>query len=214
MNDEQLRCPDKDRLLRLAESPDDISLAETAAHVFACEHCWRDFEDILYPQDGNMLTEDEKEVVKGFVQARCTGGNPLGKLKSWIGEHPVLDYSAVDLRWRTAAGPCAGNGGRTGEPLELVFVSDQVDDGRYAWRATLQLESADNPGGGVFSISVEDRRRAPVAACELTICSQRVPIKDGKGEMSYQSFVAGLRDSRVNVKFPDGKVTSGALALL
>ena len=213
MNDEQLRCPDRGLLLRLAEIPDDASLAETAAHVFVCERCRRVFEDILYPQDGNVLTEGEIEAVNGFVQAHCTGGNPFGKLKSWISEHPVLDYSAVDLRWRVAAGPCVGNVGQAGEALELVFVSDQAEDGRYAWRATLQLESADNPNGGVFAISVEDRRHEPVAACELTICSQRVPIKDGKGAMSYQSFVAGLRDSRVKVKFPDGKVTSGALAL-
>ena len=212
MNDEKLRCPDMGGLALLAERPDDALQAEMAAHVFVCEDCWRAFEDVLYPQDEQMLAPDDASIVQRFVQSHFAGGNPFEKLKQWVNEHPVFDYAAVDLRWRTAAGLCAGDDGRPREPLELVFVSSQTEDGGHAWRVTLKLEAVGDPNG-TFSISVEDRGHAPVAACELTVCNQRVPIKDGKGELSYQSFVAGLRDSRVKVKFPDGKETSGELAL-
>ena len=212
MIDERLTCPGTDRLALLAKTPNDAMLADMAAHVFVCENCRRAFEDVLYPQNGEGLSVDEAEIINEFVKTHCAIDNPFRKLKRWINEHPVLDYAAVDLRWRTAASSISSDDRRHNEPLELVFVSDQTEEESHAWRATLRMESVADPNG-VFVVTVEDRTHEAVAECELTICNQRVPIKNGKGELSYQSFVAGLRDPFVKVKFPDGKSTSGTLAL-
>lgn len=212
MTNERTACFDGSDLRLLASKPDDASLSRIAVHVFTCEDCRRRFEDVLYPCDRETFCEEDAKAIESVVRSHCKAYNPLGRLKLWIGQHPVFDYAAADLRWRTAAASGAASGD-TAQEISLVYVSDRNPDRRYVWRAVVDLSLRGSPNA-TMEIRLEDGCSRPVPDCVFTISNQNIHIKDGKGSISYQSFIAGLRDSRVVARFPDGTTSAGSLMIL
>lgn len=211
MND-TAKCPDLDELKALADGATDKVAHDCAAHIYVCEKCRKTLENLMYPRDAWRLPDDESETIRRFVAAKCTAFNPLPALRKWLETHGASPFGASMGAWRQAAAGGAASGTAAAEPLEIVFVSENGSGSGAAWRAELVLPAANTPGAKVPVKIETDEGKAPDGV--FTVCNQRVKISGGVGEMSFQSFIAGLRDSKVEFAYAGGAKVPGVLALL
>ena len=54
--------------------------------------------------------------------------------------------------------------------------------------------------GTKLPIRVGDRVRRPIPAGTIEIAGKTLPVADGRAEISYEDFLAGIRDSRIAVR--------------
>ena len=207
-------CPSITEIKAFAEKPCSLDFTYVAVHLFVCDRCLREFERILYPAGAETLEYGERKTIEDFVGSHCRRYDPFSKLRTWVAEHPASAFGQVRGYWRLVAGTGTDSNKPVvvGESLDLVYVSDFSSDATREWRAELSLP-ATVYSDTMLTINVVGPKGVEVESGMLIICSQRIEITHGCGHMSYQSFVAGLRDSVVTLVFPDGYKSKGALVL-
>jgi len=205
-------CPSITEIKAFAEKPCSLDFTDVAVHLFVCDRCLREFERILYRAGAETLEYGERKTIEDFVGSNCRRYDPFSKLRTWVAEHPASVFGQARGSWRLVAGKISDKSSVVEESLDLVYVSDSSSDATREWRAELSLPTTVS-GDTMLTINVIGPKGVEVESGTLIICSQRIEITHGCGHMSYQSFVAGLRDSCVTLVFPDGYKSKGALVL-
>ena len=205
-------CPGIAEIKAFAETPCSQDFTDIAVHLFVCDRCLREFERILYPVGAVTLEDGERKAIEDFVGSHCRRYDPFSKLRIWVAEHPASAFGQARGSWRLAAGTMSDKPPVVGESLDLVYVSDISSDATREWRAELSLPATVS-SDTMLMINVIGPKGVVVESGTLIICNQQIEITHGCARMSYQSFVAGLRDSCVTLVFPDGYKSKGALVL-
>jgi len=210
-------CPAVETLQRLAKSPDGEDMADVAAHLFVCERCRRVFESILYPREGFSLTDEERNTICEFVHSRCTEYDPYRKLRAWVLMHPPIprpvDTSVDDESYFRKAAAKESKRLKSTDS-DVVFLTYASRCGRASgrvWRATLALPASPSDKTRML-LAVEDMEGRPAEGV-FVVAGIRSTLSNGRGEIEYQGFVAGLKDPEVRLEYPDGIHSSGTLVL-
>ena len=163
------------------------------------------------------MTADEREFIDRFVADYCRPHHVVmaERLAAFIAERRMafVDGAAADFALaagpRGASAPAAEAPVSPDEEVRFAFASEGEREATEAWRAELTVppkatsetmltikvcDSANRPAEGVFSIS----------GCAL-------PITDGKAEMPFGLFLAGIQNTEVGLCRPQGQPVGGRL---
>lgn len=210
-------CPSEGAIRAFAARPMADGAAEVAAHVFACPRCQRVFEDALYPPEECSLTDGERATIASFVAARCKA--PRASVEARLGDFVAAWRSRFvgDVGgWRLAAAPRGGgapSGRAEGQPREsvvFVFESDEGTDERHAWRAEMVVPADAKPDTSL-GIAVCGRGGEKVPAGVFRIAGVALPVAAGAASLPFGMFLSGMKESTVQLRFPDGAASNGSL---
>ena len=184
----------------LVESPFAEGNEKCASHIFVCDECANIFRRRLAAEE--------------FAQKHCRDYEPWKDLVLFVLRHPALPFisqapSASD--WRMVAAKAEGKRKKDGddEPLTLVFLS--IETGAEFWIARLVLPPSP-VASAMLPLEVK-REGGEEAKGVFHLCGKAVPLKEGRGEISYADFVKGLADRAVRLETQEGVSLPGTLVL-
>ena len=163
------------------------------------------------------MTADEQAFIDRFVADYCRPHRVVmaERLAKFVAERQLAFVSGEAADFALAAGPRQSAAKDVASPVapdeevRFAFASEGENGSPDAWRAELCVppkatsetmltikvcDSSDRPEEGVFSI----------AGCAL-------PITDGKAEMPFGLFLAGIQNTEVGLCRPDGRTLGGRL---
>ena len=111
-------CPDDEALVRLANDPCSVENEVAAAHVYWCGRCPRRLEEILYPAGEPSIAQGERDVIAGFVAARCRRRPAvLDRLDAFIAARSTAFFSSRSFAYTATA---------TSESIPLCLKSEII----------------------------------------------------------------------------------------
>ena len=161
------------------------------------------------------MTADEKAFIDRFVADYCRPHRVVmaERLAAFVAERQMAFVNGASADFALAAGPrresAAVAAVSPDEEVRFAFASEGEQDASDAWRAELAVppkatsetmltirvcDAANHPAEGVFSIS----------GCAL-------PIAGGTAEIPFGLFLAGIQNTDVGLRRPDGQSVSGRL---
>ena len=163
------------------------------------------------------MTADERAFIDRFVTDYCRPHRVVmaERLAKFVAERQMAFVSGEAADYALAAGPRRAAVNDVPAPVapdeevRFAFASEGSSDASGAWRAELRVppkatsdtmltikvcDSSDRPAEGVFSL----------AGCSL-------PITEGKAEMPFGMFLAGIQNTEVGLCRPDGQPVGGRL---
>ena len=163
------------------------------------------------------MTAGERAFIDRFVTDYCRPHRVVmaERLAAFVAERQMAFVSGETADFALAAGPRRSsekndiNPIAPDEEVRFAFASEGERDAADAWRAELRVppkatsetmltikvcDSFDRPAEGVFSL----------AGCAL-------PITEGKAEMPFGLFLAGIQNTEVGLCRPDGHPVGGRL---
>ena len=163
------------------------------------------------------MTADEQAFIDRFVADYCRPHRVVmaERLAVFVAARQMAFVSGMSEDFAMAAGPRKTAGAASPSPVapdeevRFAFASEGERVATEAWRAELTVppkatsetmltikvcDSANRPAEGVFSIS----------GCAL-------PITDGKAEMPFGLFLAGIQNTEVGLCRPQGQPVGGRL---
>lgn len=85
------------------------------------------------------------------------------------------------------------------EEVRFYYASAIGTDDDKAWFVELSVPARATVGTKL-PIQVGDRVRRPIPSGTIEIAGKTLPFVAGRAEMSYEDFLAGIRDSRIAVR--------------
>lgn len=163
------------------------------------------------------MTADEQAFIDRFVTDYCRPHRVVmaERLAAFVAARQMAFVSGMSESFALAAGPrrtaesASPSPVAPDEEVRFAFASEGEREAAEAWRAELTVppkatsetmltikvcDSANRPADGVFSIS----------GCAL-------PITDGKAEMPFGLFLAGIQNTEVGLCRPQGQPVGGRL---
>lgn len=163
------------------------------------------------------MTADEQAFIDRFVTDYCRPHRVVmaERLAAFVAERQMAFVSGETADFALAAGPRRPTPKNVSDPVapdeevRFAFASEGEREASDAWRAELRVppkatsetmltikvcDSFDRPAEGVFSL----------AGCAL-------PISEGKAEMPFGLFLAGIQNTEVGLCRPDGHPVGGRL---
>ena len=207
-------CPDDEALVRLANDPCSVENEVAAAHVYCCGRCTRRLEEILYPAGEPSISQGERDVIAGFVAARCRRRpSVLDRLDAFIAARSTAFFSS-GVEWRLAAAPRGGageaGGNATTDDVCFVFASEAAVPMSSVWRAELSVP-ASAAGSEPLSIQVTDARGEAAGDGLLAIANTVLMVTGGAATIPFDRFLVGIKDSNVSYQRNGGASVPGSL---
>jgi len=95
------------------------------------------------------------------------------------------------------------------EDVRFVFASEGAEDAPGAWRAELLVPARAVPDT-MLAVRVADGAGSPAEGA-LRLSGVTLPLADGRAELPFGLFLAGIADTGVFLRRPDGTETPGRL---
>ena len=113
-----------------------------------------------------------------------------------------------------AAGPSAPLQPEIRAPEEVVtftFASEGAPDAPQAWRASLTVPPQAGPET-MLTLAVSHAAGEPYEAGVFTLSGVALPLTAGRAEIPLGLFLAGIKDTNVSFREPNGEAVKGTLA--
>lgn len=212
-------CPAEKDLKSFVSDPFRTGNSDVAAHVYACEHCQRKVESILYPESECALSDEDKRAIGAFVKEHCgRKGTLLERLNEFVSSRQTRFFASDDADWRMAAAangavsmkPPHGGAAAACEDVRFVFASEDGVAPKEVWRAELDI-----PGSAAWtdmlSIRISDKDGVPVDDGLFTIAGTTLIVEKGQSKIPFSNFLVGIRNSTVAYQRTDGAEVAGNL---
>lgn len=206
-------CPAEKDLKSFVSDPLRTENSDVAAHVYACEHCQRKVESILYPESECALTDEDKRAIGTFVEKHCgRKATLLDRLNEFVSSRQTRFFASDEADWRMAA---AANGVKrsvttVSEDVKFVFASEDGVASKEVWRAELEI-----PGSAAWTdmlnIYIRDKDGAPVDDGLFTIAGTTLIVEKGRSKIPFSNFLIGIRNSSVAYQRANGAEVAGNL---
>ena len=206
-------CPADKDLKSFVSDPFRTKNSEVAAHVYACEHCQRKVESILYPESEYALTDEDKRTIGTFVKEHCgRKATLLDRLNEFVSSRQTRFFASDEADWRMAA---AASGAKrsvvtVSEDVKFVFASEDGVAPKEVWRAELDI-----PGtaawADMLNIHISDKDGEPVGDGLFTIAGTTLIVENGRTKIPFGSFLVGIRNSTVAYQRANSAEVAGNL---
>ena len=113
-----------------------------------------------------------------------------------------------------AAGPSAPIPADVQSPDEEVtftFASEGAPDAPGAWKASLTVPPKARPET-MLTLVVEDATGARCGGGVFTLSGAALPLVDGRAEIPFGMFLAGIKDTAISLRRTNGEAVRGTLA--
>ncbi len=234
-----MNCPHRENLITFALDPLHEKYADLAGHICTCKSCQNALADInkiiLLPDE---VTEDDIKSVKDFIRETKNDSklslwqqlketvdeiwNNLSKSEedtpfSFDNILPVGGVAAFSQLLTGVAAMTSPMGiNNTGseydaEAVNIGFIANCDISSPYYWKAEMVIP----PGiteDGVLIVLLTDNKGREIKNGTFTLLGMELELDYGIAEISFKDFRDNLRNTTVNVRYPDGTVVSGDLA--
>ena len=137
------------------------------------------------------------ERLAAYVAARqlsfLTGAAPGFALAAGVSEPVPADVQSPD------------------EEVRFAFASAGAPDAQGAWRAELVVPPKAGPET-LLALTVEDAAGVRFEAGVFTLSGTALPLDQGRATIPFGIFLAGIKNTDVSFRRPDGVAVQGALA--
>ena len=212
MSDEATSCPSEKELRDFVASPLEGRQETVASHIFVCERCQKRVERFLYAGAKGLLTAGERAAVGSFVDAHCAPERSLDvRLNEFVSARQSAFFADGTSDWRMAASArtCSCDDERP-EDVRFVFVSEEDVGPNDVWRAELEIPGTAT-GSDPLGIWISGRDGKPAGDGVFAIAGAVIPVEGGRGEIPFDLFLGGIRNSAVSFRRQDGAPVTGNL---
>lgn len=139
-----------------------------------------------------------------FLVENCRGEALLSeRLSRFVMFRQLALMASAGKEVRAGASGSDEEGRATPEGLDdevrFYYASAIGTDDDKAWFVELSVPARATVGTKL-PIQVGDRVRRPIPSGTIEIAGKTLPFASGRAEMSYEDFLAGIRDSRIAVR--------------
>ena len=97
------------------------------------------------------------------------------------------------------------------EEVTFTFVSEGAPDAPEAWKASLTVPPKARPET-MLTLVVEDVSGARCGEGVFTLSGAVLPLVDGRAEIPFGMFLAGIKDTAISFRRTNGEAVRGTLA--
>lgn len=167
-------------------------------------------------QTGTEMTPEEGAFIERFTAAFCRPHATVmaERLAAFAVRRQMAFLAGGTPGFALAAGVSAPASDQVRSPDEEVrfsFASDGAPDAPGAWRATLVVPPKAGPET-LLSLTVEDAAGTRFTDGVFTLSGTALPLVDGRTEIPFGVFLAGIKNTAVSFRRTDGAAVSGTLA--
>lgn len=163
------------------------------------------------------MAAEEMAFIDRFVTDYCRPHRVVmaERLAKFVAERQMAFVSGETADFALAAGArrSAGSGAASpvspDEEVRFAFASEGERDAADAWRAELRVPPKAT-SETMLTIKVRDSSNRPAEGV-LSLAGCALPIEDGKAEMPFGLFLAGIQNTEVGLCRPDGRPVGGRL---
>lgn len=158
------------------------------------------------------MTAREAAFLDRFVLDRCRPHALVmaERLQRFAMERQMAMFAEDDTPdFALAAGPSAPGGTAVkspDEPVTFVFASEGDADAPGAWRAELAV-----PPGATADTLLSLKVSGDGAEGMFRLSGVSLPLEGGAAEIPFGAFLAGIKDTDVSLRRPDGTEKKGRL---
>lgn len=163
------------------------------------------------------MTPEEAAFIARFTADYCRPHKVVEaeRLVAFVAERQ-MSFMAGGLSsgFALAAGPSAPIPAEVQSPDEEVtftFASEGAPDAPGAWKASLTVPPKARPET-MLSLVVEDAAGARCGGGVFTLSGAALPLVDGRAEIPFGMFLAGIKDTAISLRRTNGEVVGGTLA--
>ena len=95
--------------------------------------------------------------------------------------------------------------------MTFTFASEGAPDAPQAWRASLTVPPQAGPET-MLTLAVSHAAGEPYEAGVFTLSGVALPLTAGRAEIPLGLFLAGIKDTNVSFREPNGEAVKGTLA--
>ena len=159
------------------------------------------------------MTNEERSFIEHFTAAYCRPHKVVvaERLAAFVAARQMQFLASAGSSFALAAGDSAPEVSveAPDEEVRFVFVSESEADAADAWRAELVVP----PKAGtqtMLTLAVTDQKGAPAQGV-FTLARVAMPLVNGRAEIPFGLFLAGIKDTDVKLKAADGAAVPGRL---
>lgn len=158
------------------------------------------------------MTAEEASFIDRFTAAYCRPHQVVmaERLAEFIARRQFRMFSAAGSQFAMAAGKSAPAAAveAPDEEVRFAFASDGAADAEGAWRAELVVPPK-AVASTMLTVKVVDRAGAPAAGV-FSLAGVALPLVEGRAEILFGQFLAGIKDTDVGLTV-EGVKTPGGL---
>lgn len=162
------------------------------------------------------MTPEEAAFIARFTADYCRPHKVVEaeRLAAFVAERQMAFMAGGLSSFALAAGPSAPVPTDVRSPDEEVtftFASEGAPDAPGAWKASLTVPPKARPET-MLTLVVEDVTGARCGGGVFTLSGAALPLVDGRAEIPFGMFLAGIKDTAISLRRTNGETVRGTLA--
>ena len=160
------------------------------------------------------MTPDEAAFIERFVADYCRPHAVVEaeRLTAFAVARQMSFVTRAAGDFAFAAGPSAPAEIRAPEEeVTFTFASEGARDVPQAWRAFLTVPPQAGPET-MLTLAVTHEAGAPYDEGVFTLSGVALPLAEGRAQIPFGLFLAGIKDTNVSFRAPGGEAVKGTLA--
>lgn len=162
------------------------------------------------------MTPEETTFIERFVADYCRPHKVVEaeRLTAFAAARQMSFMVRNEGGFALAAGPSAPVQPEIRAPEEEVtftFASEGAPDAPEAWKASLTVPPKARPET-MLTLVVKDATGARCGGGVFTLSGAALPLVDGRAEIPFGMFLAGIKDTAISLRRTNGETVRGTLA--